>query len=253
MKKLATISFALLLTSACSVGNFQQKIEVQKSSKASEVRLATNSEFNMLQNRGSVKSDEKLYIANLGTKDGGQFLVKFDFNNFKTKNSVNGTPAKIASDVSSLDVFLFRLSPSFDSGVSKDPFGPSSSNLYWSRNGIAKNGSSVNFLFTGIPSNTDFNTEAYWVGVVARDSGNNIISKSGTNWTGITGTYAGFNLSSTGVGVLPNLTVTNTMPLSVSVNLLDAIGAQLDAEVNINSGSPSLPSVGASPYVVPMP
>jgi hypothetical protein len=43
------------------------------------------------------------------------------------------------------------------------------------------------------------------------------------------------------------------MPLNLSVNLLDAIGAQLDAEVNINSGSPSLPSVGASPYVVPMP
>ncbi|MFN4153010.1 MAG: hypothetical protein ACK4IX_18850, partial [Candidatus Sericytochromatia bacterium] len=91
-------------------------------------------------------------------------------------------------------------------------------------------------------------TKNYWVGVVARDSGDNIISKSGQTWTGITGTYAGFNLSEGGVMVDNNLMVSTTDPLTVEVDLLDAIGSKLDSTVEINNGSSALPSIEASPY-----
>lgn len=251
MKKLATISFALLLTSACSVGSFQQKIEVLDNIKPSEVRMATNSEFKMLQDKGSLKSDEQLYIANLGSKNGSQFLVKFDFNSFNTKASENGIPAKTATDVTSVDVYLFTLSSTFNTSLltDRDPFGTSSANLFWSRTGVAKNGTAINLLFTGVPGLAG--GKHYWAGVVARDSGNNIISKSGVTWTGTTSTYAGFNLSSTGVGVDPtSLAVSTTTPLSIAVNLLDAVGAKLDTTVDITAGSSALPSVSASPYTI---
>lgn len=244
MKKLATISFALLLTSACGLSNFQ-KIEVLDNIKPSDVRVATNLEFKSLQNRGTLKSDDQLYVSSLGTKNGGQFLVKFGFNSFKTKASENGIPAKVGSDVSSVDVFLFKLPTNYDVNTNKNPFGSGGSNVFWSKMGVSKNGTSINLLFTGVPNDE---TKNYWVGVVARDSGDNIISKSGQTWTGITGTYAGFNLSEGGVMVDNNLMVSTTDPLTVEVDLLDAIGSKLDSTVEINNGSSALPSIEASPY-----
>lgn len=264
MKKLATISFALLLTSACSLGSFQQKIEVLDNLKSSEVRVATNSEFKSLQNRGSLQSDEQLYIANLGTQNGAQILVKFDFNSFKTKatnpivgtedcvdgTNCDGIPEKTAADVASVDVYLFKLASNFNPAIpaGKDPFGPSSQNLYWSKSGVTKNGTAINLLFTGVPGDA---SNHYYAGVVARDSGNNVISKNGYKWTGTTATYAGFNLSSSGVGVdATSLVVSTTDPLSIGVNLLDAVGAKLDSTVEITNGSSALPSISPSPYSI---
>ncbi|MFN4152135.1 MAG: hypothetical protein ACK4IX_14435, partial [Candidatus Sericytochromatia bacterium] len=225
MKKIALMALSLLLTSACSLGGFQ-KIEIDNTNQ-SEVRVATNKELNVLQNRGSLKASDKLYVANLGVKNGGQFLTKINFNSFKTKASVDGVLAKTSEDVHSVDVYLLKLSSNYNPAVNKDPIALSkmTTDPVWMRN-MLKNGSEINLLFTGVPG---LASKQYYVGVVAKDVDGNVISKNGYVWTGDTSSVEGFNLSSSGVGVNPtSLEVSATDALSIAVSLKDAVGAKLD-------------------------
>lgn len=246
MKKLSSILITLMLTSACSLGGFQ-KIQID-TTNPSDLRIATNNELNALQSRGTLKSSDKLYIANLGVKNGGQFLTKINFNSFKTKASVDGVPAKVSSDVTSVDVYLLKLPSNYNPVINKDPMDLSQANVFWSKPNVAKNGSEINLLFTGLPGDS---SKHYYVGVVAKDSLGNIISKNGFNWTGETSSHTGFNISSSGVGVnQTTLEVSSTDPLSIAVNLLDAVGAKIDTTVNITNGTNTLPSVSGSLYNV---
>lgn len=258
MKKLATISFALLLVSACSVTGIGNSSNVSQdtlsaSNKKSEVRVATGSEFKELQDKGSLKADDKVYVADLGVRKGGQFLTKVDFNSFSVKApanpNVNGIPAKTPADVATVDVYLLKLPSNFNPLITTDPFSVANANVFYSKTGLAKTGASINLLFTGLPGDA---ANYYWVGVIARDAGNNVISKSGSAWTATTATYPGLNISSTGIGVdATTLAVSSTSALSLSVSLLDAIGAQLNTTVTVNNGSSTLPAVAAAPYTLP--
>lgn len=259
MKKLATISFALLLVSACSATGFGNSSNVSQngvstSNQKAEVRIAAASEFKELQDKASLKSDDKIYVADLGVKKGGQFLTKIDFNSFSVKApianpNVNGIPAKTPADVATVDVYLLKLPSNFNPLITTDPFSTANANVFYSKTGLAKTGANINLLFTGLPGDA---TNYYWVGVVAKDAGNNVISKSGSAWTATTATYAGLNMSSTGIGVdATTLAVSNTTALSLSVNLLDAIGAQLNSSVTVTAGTSVLPAVSAAPYALP--
>lgn len=260
MKKLATISFALLLVSACSVTGFGNSSNVSQngvsaSNQKTEVRIAAGSEFKEFQDKGSLKADDKIYVADLGVKNGGQFLTKVDFNSFSVKApaanpNVNGIPAKTPADVATVDVYLLKLPSNFNPLITTDPFSTANANVFYSKTGLAKTGASINLLFTGLPG--DVATTHYWVGVVARDAGNNVISKSGGAWTATTATYAGLNISSTGIGVdATTLAVSSTTALSLSVSLLDAVGAQLNSRVAVTAGTSVLPAVSAAPYALP--
>lgn len=261
MKKLATISFALLLVSACSVTGTGNSSNVSQdtlsaSNKKTEVRIAAASEFKELQDNASLKSDDKVYVADFGVNKGGQFLTKVNFNSFSVKApvanpNVNGIPAKTPADVATVDVYLLKLPSNFNPLITTDPFSTANANVFYSKTGLAKTGASINLLFTGLPGDA---TNYYWVAVVAKDAGNNVISKSTTGvvWTGTTATYAGLNMSSTGIGVdATTLAVSNTTELSLSVSLLDAIGAQLNSRVDVTAGTSVLPAVSAAPYALP--
>lgn len=260
MKKLATISFALLLVSACSVTGIGNSSNVSQdtlsaSNKKTEVRIAAASEFKELQDNASLKSDDKVYVADFGVNKGGQFLTKVNFNTFSVKApaanpNVNGIPAKTPADVATVDVYLLKLPSNFNPLITTDPFSTANVNVFYSKTGLAKTGASINLLFTGLPGNVP--TTHYWVGVIAKDAGNNVISKSGAAWTATTATYPGLNISSTGIGVdATTLAVSNTTELSLSVSLLDAIGAQLNSRVDVTAGTSVLPAVSAAPYALP--
>lgn len=222
MKKLATISFALLLTSACSVGNFQQKIEVLDNIKPSEVRVATNSEFKMLQDKGSLKSDEQLYIANLGAKDGSQFLVKFDFNSFKTKASVDGTPAKLFSDVKAIKIFLTT--------SNTDPLAnivTGSEYTFTYSTGLT--GSSKVYNFANVPVGT------YYTGAIAYSD----VAATTNIVEGGTTIPANFISVNSATVASPSMAFSFSdlaTAFDVTIVLANAIGADLDSNVTVQDG-----------------
>jgi len=186
-------------------------------------------------------SEERLIIAQVSDKVGASFMTKLNLNSFSSKANVNGTPAKQPSDVSTVDVYLLSLPSGF---TGTDPLGTANANVVRTFTNLAKTGSSFNILFKNVPG---LATNQYYVGIVAKDSGNNIISKLNTTWTGQTATSASsMSLSTTGVGVdATTLAVSSTSDLIVNMGLLDAVGAQISTNANVSGGTTTLPIITA--------
>lgn len=178
------------------------------------------------------------YTVNLSPNTGAKFSVKINFNNgFKVKNSLNGVPAKLPSDITKLDIYLLKLPNGF---TGTDPFGNNNSNIIKMFNDVSKIGSTISMTFKNVPALDSPNE--YWIGVVAKDNSGVISKAPSIAWTGSTASTPALSLSSSGIAVNPTtFAVSSTNDILVNVPLLDAVGAQIGTTVDVASGSQSLP------------
>lgn len=187
--------------------------------------------------------DENITTVDVG---GGKasFVTVLNFNSsatgnkdFSTKVSTAGQAAKLVTDISKVDAYLIELTSPVAAGT--DLFGASSVNVKASALNLSKTTTSTTFKikFQNVPVNSG--TKKYFVGVVAKDSSTAVISKPpATAWGGST-TPAALALSSSGVNVSGTGFVIDNggIDLPITVNLLDATGAQVGAAATVNAGN----------------
>lgn len=214
LKKILTISLCSmgLLMSACNTQTTLNKVEIA--------------------------NNNNVYVADVGNgKIGASFSTKITFKEgFNVKANVNGTPAKINSDIAKVDAYLVELTSA--PAVGSDPLaglvtGGSVLN-------IVKTGASFSILFRNVPPNTA--GKKYFVGLVAKDTAGNVISKNpATDWTGAS-LNKGLAITSGGgdgtgfITVNASYAVSSVTALTVSLSLLDAIGAQVDSTATVTNG-----------------
>ncbi len=203
----------------------------------------TNQEQKNIQTK-EVVFDSALSTLDLGNKTGANINIKFNFSdgNFKTKASVNGTPAKTGANISTVKVYLIEAN---STGAGTDPL--SSTILAGTPITLNKTGNAFNLLFKNVAGQVA--GKDYYVGVMAFDGANTPLIKlnnAGTSWTGTTATNPNFALSTNSLHVdQTTLAVTPANGvLTVTPNLLDAIGAQLDTSVTSNNGTNIVNSAG---------
>lgn len=192
----------------------------------------------------SFDSQTNSFIAKVSNNKGASIPVEINLkDSFSTKANQSGSPLVEISDISKIDVFLFKLPIGF-SGT--NPYGTSSSNLVASFSDIPKSGASFKLLIVnvlGIPS-----TSNYYVGVIIKNSSGNIINKPpSTSWTDETLTNnSSMILSNSGVGVdETTLEVTSTSNLLITPTLLDSSGTKIETNATVTNGSDTLSSVTA--------
>lgn len=188
-------------------------------------------------------SNSDTFIAKVSEQKGASIPVSIVFNTkFNTKAvNTDGIVEKKPSDITKVDVYLLSLNSTFNG---TDPLGLGTPNANVVKSfTIAKTGSSFNILLTNIPGLATPNQ--YWVGIVAKDTNGNVISKApGTAWAGGTLSAApALSLSTTGVGVDATtlaITPSTTTSLTVNLSLLDAVGASISSSVNVTGGANNL-------------
>lgn len=202
---------------------------------------------NIIQDQGTktsagvtVTNVQDKTIISLGDK-GATITAKLNINTFKTKASSSGTAAKTFTDVAKVDVYLFQISGALSSvPAGSDPL--ATGNVSASVTNLAKTATTGSFTLTfkNVPPNTS-NLE-YWVGVVAKDSTNAVIAKPpATAWTGNTFTTApALAVTTSGVTVLPDYSIDNASDLPLTIDLLDATGAQVGASATAVAGNGSV-------------
>lgn len=168
---------------------------------------------------------------------GANLSVKLNFNNFKTKASANGIPAKTASNVNSAKLYLITnnganpllaSNVTFSSGVLAYPAGTASKT----------------YTFSNVPAGT------YYVAIELFSGGDgtvNIIEPitytsfaSSDTAFGLTNGKRGLTISTNSATVVsPAMTYSFSSGTSFAVSpiLLNAVGAALDTTVNVQSGN----------------
>ncbi|RYY00614.1 hypothetical protein EON78_00665 [bacterium] len=240
MKKLLSLGLIALL-SGCSTVSANQ-VANQNVTKLSEV-----SALKLLENNSDQK--QQVFIAEVSKEKGASFSINIDMKSgFNVKDNTNGIAEKTTANINKVDVYLLKLPSTFAAGG--DPLGASDVNVVKSFTGVnalSKTGNNFTVTFQNVPGLAN---DQYWVGIIAKDSSDNIINKSpSTAWTGNTLTNApALRLSSNGVGVdTTTLAVTNTNSLTLALPLLDAVGAKIEAGVSSTSGnSPTSISISAT-------
>jgi hypothetical protein len=193
------------------------------------------------------KNAKEVFIADIGVKGGASFSVDIDLKEgqFQTKSS-NGSVAKTSADIQSLAVYLVRnLASTYP--LNGDPIGNDrvAGPFILNRNGSGPY--SVTFTNVGTSSGS------YYFSAVRAFSGTSgtgtelIKANNGnaTAWTGTTALTNRLAVSSSGVSVNSSLAVSTTTSLPVTINLEDAIGAIIDANIAPNSGSNTFGAITA--------
>jgi len=201
-------------------------------------------------NQSTVESQQKanqVYVADIGNgKVGASFSTTINFKEgFNVKANVNGSVAKTSADIAKVDAYLLELTAAPTAG--SDPLAGLVTG--GSVMDIAKTGASFTILFRNVPANTA--TKKYFVGLVAKDTAGNVISKNpATDWTGASANK-GLSITNGGgdgtgfVTVNSSYTVSNSTNLTVSLSLLDAVGAQIDSTATVTNGTTTLPAIAA--------
>lgn len=193
-------------------------------------------------------------VIEVSKNEGANFTVNFNFNEGKPFNvkapsvsNTDGVPAKTGTDIKSLKVYLVEGS-STGYGSGGDPIGDKISAGPFDLNRTGTSDYTV--TFSKVPPNTA--TKSYYVAVRAFDTiggtGNELIkdNNGGTAWTGTTASTPKVAVSGSGVSVDADFKVSTTTALSVTLNLLDAVGATLQSSVTPNPGSNTLPFTGVT-------
>ncbi len=179
-------------------------------------------------------------------KPGGRFLINLEYGKlFKTQASSNGIKEKTEADIMSVNIYLIKSNQSLYP-LNSDPLG---ADLVDGPFTLDRN--------VTIPQTITFNNvspnvsgESYFVAVRAYNqtgaTGIELIKPnngSATGWTGTTATSNRVAVSSgTGVTVDSTFAVNTTAPLSVTLNLSDAIGPSIEGEIEPVSGNNTLPA-----------
>ncbi|MEK7434771.1 MAG: hypothetical protein AABZ74_16680 [Cyanobacteriota bacterium] len=245
MKKILSIVTIFTLVSCSSTTT---EISIEKNLKKTETTKNTIvSQLKESKIELSKQNVEDVILADLGTQNGAEFKVKIDIKEgFTTKANVNGTAEKKLSDIAKADVYLLSLASAPAAG--SNPLGVANANVIKSFTGVAKTdgGTGFTLLFKGVPG---LATNQYFVGVVLKDSANNVINKAPTTpWTLDTlATSSSLAVSSSGVGVNnTTFAVSTTTALTVTTNLLDAVGAQIDTTATSTAGTNGLTGAGVT-------
>lgn len=232
MKKYITLSICSVLLSlnACITQN----------------NLSQNSSPVTVQQSNAQENNIQVVDVGNGKITGASFMAKINFQEgFNTKANTNGALAKTLSDINKVDAYLLELSsaPAAGSDPLAAPVG--------SAMGLSKSGTGTGFtvLFKNVPISAS--GKRYYVGLVAKDTAGNVISKNpATDWTGASANK-GLAISSTGgetgnlgsVTVSSSYVVSSAADLGVSISLLDAVGAQIESTATVTNGTPSLPPI----------
>ncbi len=239
MTKVVLATGIAMMSFACSNGNTNIKKEYEQI----KAQLSTNIEVVELQKSGVIPQSNKVFIANMNEQKGANVVVNFNFSDgFKTKANASGTAAKTGTDISKVDVYLVKLT----SATNTDPLAAANIMPGCPVN-LTRTGNAFSVLFKNVQGQAAGTN--YYVAIRAFDAGNNDLIKinnAGTAWTGTTATTgAGRVALSNGVGVdATTLAVSSTTALSLTANLLDAVGAQIDTNVTANSGNTLVNSAG---------
>lgn len=205
---------------------------------------SNNFTYNLKEEYNSKKQEqENNYIFDIGKgKKGASFSTKIKFEEkLRIKSNINGSVAKLISDIYKVDAYLLELDSFPTTG--SDPL--SSIVNGGAILNIKRTGSSFSIMFKNVPINNS--GKKYFVGLVAKDLNGNIISKNPTpDWTG-TSTNKGLAITNSGgdgsgfVTVNSSYQLSSTLPLTASIALLDAVGAQIDSTATIvNGGLPPI-------------
>lgn len=200
-------------------------------------------------NKMQAAKANQIYVADIGQgKTGASFSTKINFKEgFNVKANTNGAIAKISTDIAKVDAYLLELTAAPATG--SDPL--ASVVTGGSVMNIAKTGASFTILFKNVPVSTA--GKKYFVGLVAKDSANNVISKNpATDWTGASAnkglaiTNGGGDVTPAGsVSVSSTYVVSSATDLTVGLSLLDAVGAQIQSAATVTNGSATLPAIAA--------
>lgn len=191
----------------------------------------------------NVKKDTYVFNVNQN-KNGATISANINLalpSKFKTKAApinVDGTPAKTGLDVFTVQVYLLALPTAY---AGTDPLTDTS---------VISNVTNP-LSFTFVPTTATFGVKFtnvgtspvgtnYYVGVIAKDNGGNVVSKNISGvadivWTGAS-TGTGLSLSSTSVAVDNVLAVSTTNPIDVNLKLKDATGATVSSNITLNNG-----------------
>ncbi|MEK7434773.1 MAG: hypothetical protein AABZ74_16690 [Cyanobacteriota bacterium] len=230
-KYISTFIAMALVSCAPNIPNTQ----INKVSSSNE-KINVVSQLQEVNINGVVRQDTNFLTV---SEKGADLRINLSFSeasSFKISANTDGVAEKKLTDVSKVDVYVLELSSAPTAGT--DPFGTANANVFKSFTDVAKtdSGTGFNILLKGLPTN---NTgKSYFVGIVVKDTAGNAINKAPTTpWTGATLTNApNIRITGTGVSVDNALVVSITTALTLSLPLLDAVGAKLSSNIGINNG-----------------
>lgn len=270
------LSSAMLVSSlgACSSGISTTPVAVN-----GDVNFANSNLVTRISETLSVSKEDPnhFYIdAGKGEKTGVSFSVNLNFggSKFNTKASASGSVAKVATDVTHIDIELVKSASAPTSIANLDTNGVITAHL--ARAGTAGTGA-VNGLFpapgtlatnggtTTVITFTNINDGTYWVAAAALTGTTNIgaltLPANGftgvapaTKGTGGTAIGAGSYFSSTfgGTGASGSVVVTkeivglkaqyviqagDTTPIGMNIPLLEAGGATIESSIKLDDGN----------------
>lgn len=180
-------------------------------------------------------SGENVTIADVGKgiKTGAAFSVKLDFTdgkkreNFSVKASSSGTTNSTSANITSVDVWLID-SAGAPSGALTAAFGPFN---------VVRTGAGP---YTIVFNNVTTSTNKYYVAIRAKNGAANITNLGSGATIGGSNVYVstggGEGAGQVAVGAAPTYTVSNTAQLTVTLKLLDALGATIDSQTTITDG-----------------
>lgn len=243
--RLLSLSAALaLFASACATQ--PAATQIQPSTPGMSVRASEL--IQELNIKG--QSDIQILDVGQGKKTNAAFAVTFKTTgaDFNTKNSVDGAIAKVLTDVSDYELFLFDCnSPPTPGAAGSETDLDSGTPCSQAFNaGVTTAGtSSQTFIFDNVGQSTG----RFFVGVSAMENVpplTNITEFTGYLTTGTHPAPGPIALSDGGgdgdggVGVDASFAVSNTAQVTISLGLLDALGATLDSQVTVSDGNASL-------------
>lgn len=207
------------------------------------VTSCSTNNFVSLSNNQKILVNNNEYIVNVSNNvKGGEITVKLGFSNlqkFFTKANTNGSPAKTPLDIKSYKLYLIKNSNA------TYPLGgdPLSDSVYTFT--INSLGTYMNTVkFKGI---TGSGANYYYVGVIAYDglngTGNELIKPNNGNTIPWSSASANIGIAvSSGNGINVNDSTLVASPdyiLSITSNLIDAVGATIDVDSTVVSGANS--------------
>jgi len=240
--RLLSVSAALaLFASACSS---QPVTQVQPNTPGMSARASELIQELKIQGQ----TDVQVLDVGQGKKTNAAFAVTFKTaeTDFSTKISADGAIAKVLSDVSDYQLFLFDCtSTPLLVGPELDLNQGTCSQSFHAGVTSANTGSQT-FIFDNVGQSTG----QFFVGVSAME---NIPPMTNiTEFTGYltTGTHpapgpialsdGGGDANGGGVAVDASFAVSNTDPLTIALSLLDAVGATIDSSVTVTDGAATL-------------
>lgn len=184
---------------------------------------------------------------------------------FKTQ-AASGGAAKDQTNVSHLEVFLYEMAGGVKPSAATCPAmtavatgSPSVVLKYRTLVPVNLAGGPSNYtqtvVFNNLPPNTNTG-DKYFIGVRALESGSaNITTCTGSGYSQANGTFDTISVPTSGpvalavsgnsVSAAPNYTLSPLSPQSVTLQLLGAFGASIDANVTVTTGSTTLPGISA--------